>query len=272
MAALSLPIATLALYRNSFPYFYPFILAPASVLTALTWQSLTPRRALPTVLKLFALTWLVASLVLHGVYAPRAMPLDDQRMVLAAVHRMFPRPTNYLDRCSMVSSFPQVGFFMSTLGMENYTRRGVPVLRQAIEKDQPPLLLADHPLLDLEKTVYPVAWQYRPELLATDREALRGAYIHHWGPIYVAGKRFEAPAGKASAEVDLPIAGSYTLEASGPVLIDGRLVQPGEVVELTKGAHRAAAVASAEAVTLRWGSRLYRPEYPAPDRPLFSGF
>ena len=187
MAALSLPVATLAVYRNSFPYFYPFILASASVLTALTWQSLPPGRALPMALKMFALTWLVASLILHGVYAPRQMPLDDQRMVLAAVHRMFPEPTNYLDRCSMVSSFPQVGFFMSTLGMQAYTQRGVPVLRQAIEKHQPPFLVANHPLLDLEKSVYPAAWQYRPELLEPDREALRGAYIHHWGPIYVAG-------------------------------------------------------------------------------------
>ena len=155
--------------------------------------------------------------------------------------------------------------------MEAYTQRGVPVLRQAIEKHQPPLLVANHPLLDLEKSVYPAAWQYRPELLEPDREALRGAYIHHWGPIYVAGKHFEAPAGHGVSEIDLLIAGSYTVEASGPVLIDGRLVQPGQVVELTRGVHRAAAVGSAEAVTLRWGSRLYRPESP-PDRPLFSGF
>jgi hypothetical protein len=272
LAALSLPMATLAVYRNSFPYFYSFILAPASVLAALTWQSFTPRRPLPLVLKLLALTWMVGSLILHGVYAPRQMPLDDQRLVVSEVHRMFPEPTSYLDRSSMVSSFPQAGFFMSTWGMEAYARRREPVLRRAIEKRGPPLLVANHPLLDPANVVYPSATPYRPLLLEPDRKALEGAYIHHWGPIYVAGTRFEAPLAEPPARIDLLIGGLYTMEAGGPVLIDGRVTQPGQTIALTQGVHRAAGVNRAETVTLRWGKRLYRPVRPPPVRPLFLGF
>jgi hypothetical protein len=272
LAALSLPMATLAVYRNSFPYFYSFILAPASVLAALTWQSFTPRRPLPLALKLLALTWMVASLILHGVYAPGQMPLDDQRVVLGEVHRMFPQPTSYLDRCSMVSSFPGAGFFMSTWGMEAYAQRGEPVLRRAIEERRPPLLVANHPLLDPANVVYPAGSQYRPPLLEPDREALEAAYVHHWGPIYVAGKRFEAPLAEPPARIDLLIGGLYTMESGGPVLIDGRATQPGQTIELTRGMHRAAGVTRSEAVTLRWGNRLYRPVRPPPVRPLFLGF
>ena len=270
--ALTLPVASLAVYRNSFPYFYPFILAPASVLTALAWQSLAAGRALPTVLKLLALTWFVASLILHGIYAPILMPLEHQRTVLAAIHRAFPTPTPYLDRSSMVASFPQVGFFMSTWGMEVYVERGEPVLRQAIEQHQPPLLVANHPLLDIANAVYPASLLSHPQLLAADREALAGAYIHHWGPIYVAGKRFKAPHGAAPTRIDLLIAGRYTLEAISPVRIDGKVVHSWESVDLARGAHLVAATAASELVTLRWGETLYRPEYPAPDRPLFLGF
>ncbi len=73
VAALALPVASLAFYRNSFSYFYAFILAPASVLVALGWQALSqaaalqPKRAWPTVLKVMALLWCVGTLAIHGI-------------------------------------------------------------------------------------------------------------------------------------------------------------------------------------------------------------
>lgn len=161
---------------------------------------------------------------------------------------------------------------MSTWGMDAYARRGEPVLRQAIEEKQPALLVANHPLLDPEHAVFPAAVDYRPALVERDRTALEGAFIHHWGPLYVAGKRFEAPTGETPARIDLLIAGPYTLEARRPVVIDGRLVQPGQLVELARGLHGVTSTGSPEPVTLRWGRGLYLPEYPPPDLPLFLGF
>jgi hypothetical protein len=279
IAALALPVASLAVYRNSFSYFYPSILAPASILTALTWEALTERAApqgngvVLVVVKLFALTWFFASLIFHGLYVPNIMPLEQQRTVLAAVHRAFPSSTPYLDSSSMVASFPQVGFFMSTWGMDVYLQRGEPVLQRAIEKRQPPLLLANHALLDPENAAYPASLAYRPELLPADREAVAAAYIHHWGPIYVAGKRFEAPGSAEPARFDLAIAGRYTLEAPGPIRIDGHVVQPGRPVDLTRGPHWVTAVGATGQVTLRWGEGLYRPAEPPPETRLyFLGF
>ncbi|MGH8224313.1 MAG: hypothetical protein ACREQZ_15195, partial [Woeseiaceae bacterium] len=127
-AALALPVASVAVYRNSFPYFYPFILAPASVLMAIAYDGVTGRAALDpgrgplVVVKIVALTWFAASLILHGIYLPSVMSLGHQRTVVAAVHRTFPAPTPYLDRSSTVASFPQVGFFMTTYWMGTYLR------------------------------------------------------------------------------------------------------------------------------------------------------
>ena len=270
IAMLALPVASLAVYRNAFSYFYPSILAPASVLLAVAWQALSgrvQRRALATAVKLIALTWFVASLIFHGLYVPTIMPLEQQRTVLRAIHRAFPSAVPYLDSSSMVASFPQAGFFMTTWGMDVYFQRAEPVIRRAIEERQPRFVVANHALLDPEHAVYPASLNYRPELLPGDREALAAAYIHHWGPIYVPGKRFEA--GAARARIDLLIAGRYTLEAQGPVLIDGRAVQPGESVELTRGGHWVSGTEWEGQAILRWGVDLYRPAEPPPEARLF---
>jgi len=37
--AMTLPVTTLIFYRNSYPYYYPFIFAPACILCAVTWQA-----------------------------------------------------------------------------------------------------------------------------------------------------------------------------------------------------------------------------------------
>jgi hypothetical protein len=275
-AALALPVASVAVYRNSFSYFYPSILAPASVLLAVSWQALTQAAAVghsafPVVLKIVALAWFVAASIFHGVYVPHINPLEPQRSVVGVIHRMFPTSTPYLDPCSMIASFPQVGFFMTSLGMEAYLHRGEPVLQRAIEEHQPPLLLANHPLLDTENALYP-RLHYRQRLLAPDREALASAYIHHWGPIYVAGKRINGLNGEDRARIHLSIAGRYTLEAEGALRIDDRLIQPGQVVDLARGPHTIAGIGPGESATLRWGESLYRPAQPAPQQIFFGGF
>jgi hypothetical protein len=277
-AALALPVGSIVLYRNSFPYFYPFILAPASVLTALTWQRLsegTPRqgvRVLRLAASILALAWFGVSLVLHGIYLPRVMPLQHQRAVVAVVHRMFPAPVPYLDRSSLIASFPRAGFFMTTWGIDAYREGGQPVLERAIRERQPPLLIADHPALDLEHAVYPDLPPSRPILLAADRDALRQTYVHYWGPIYVAGRHLDLSRGEAPTSLELSIAGRYTLEANGPVRIDGRLLRPGEVADLARGSHEISVASSARPATLRWGEGLYRPAQPPPTLPVFLGF
>lgn len=279
VAALVLPVASLAVYRNSFPYFYPTILAPGAVLLAVAWQRLTERVSLDANraargVVVVALSWFAASVLVHGVYVPITVPLEHQRTVLAMVHRAFPKPVPYLDRSSALASFPQVGFFMTTWALDAYLQRGQPLLLEAIKERGPPLLLANHPLLNLEHTIYPASSKDSLYLLAEDREALASAYVQHWGPVYVAGKRLRAPSSQETGplQFDLLIPGRYTLEANGPIHIDGRVVAPGRSIGLTRGEHSAAVPPAAEPATLRWGEGLYRPAQAPPRQEFFLGF
>lgn len=276
LAALGAPLASLFVYRNAFPYFYGFLLAPPAVLIAVAWQALGSYSQIgngafvPQVIKLLAILHLLLNLVFQGVLTPLAQPLVHQRQILQVVHRMFAEPVLFFSRSAFVASFPVAGFFMSTWGMDNYQAIGERVFARAIVERAPPLLIADHPLLDLENQVYPPPLtEHRHKLFEEDRAALKATYIHHWGPIYVAGLRASI---KGHKTVEIMIGGRYTLEADGPIEIDGRRLVPGESMVLSRGAHGLIAGAGPADITLRWGEKLYRPEDLPPALPLFLGF
>ena len=211
-------------------------------------------------------------MIIQGTLGPRDKPLEHQRQVLDVIHRVFPEPVHYLDRSSIVASYSQAGFFMSTWGMDSYRAAGKRVFARAIAEKGPPLLIADHPLLDLKNKVYPAGTHYGHRLFSEDRAALDAAYVHHWGPIYVAGIQvlLEDPGHPGIATV--AVAGHYRLETERPVMIDGRLVKPGESLTLSRGPHEIWASEAPLPVTLRWGKDLYRPDQPAPNMPFFLGF
>ena len=105
---------------------------------------------------------------------------------------------------------------MTSWGWEAYLERGVPVMREAIERRQPPLLLANHALLDLEHEVFPPG-RYG-HLLTPDRKALQSSFIHHWGPdLRRRGEASMPLRYRSSRSLDLWIAGRYTLESRGSV-------------------------------------------------------
>jgi hypothetical protein len=190
---------------------------------------------------------------------------DDQngaaRVVLRGVHEMFPEPVRYLDRCGMVSSFPKVGPFMSTLTMSLSRAAGEHPIARVMEKTPPVFVLANVDALKLEKP-----WQATNEnrLLEEDFDLLRAHYIKHWGPVWIAGAHLEAPGPFA-----LALAGAYTVESAGDVVVDGNTLAPGSVVQLAAGAH---ALSSAGAVTLRAGDHVPVPAEAPPKGGLFTGF
>ena len=278
IAALAVPLGALLVYRNSFPYFYGFLMAPVAILVAVAWQALGTHRLQGRIgfevpaIKLLAVFILLFNLIIQGTFGPKDKPLVHQRQVLSAIHRIFPESVSYFDRSSMVASYPQAGFFMSTWGMDSYRAAGKRVFARAIAEKGPPLLIADHPLLDLEHKVYPAGRYDGQRLFPEDRAALDDTYVHHWGPIYVAGAQIllESPAHPGT--VLIAVAGPYTLETEQPVMIDERLVQPGESLALSRGHHEIRSSKAQLPVTLRWGHSLNRPYEPAPDMPLFLGF
>ena len=189
-----------------------------------------------------------------------------KRQLIATVHRMFPEPVPYIDRCSMISSFPKVGFFMSTWGMDVYRHDQRPVLAEAVREHQPPLLIANTPSLNLflpERQ----AERFRYGLLAEDRRVLQESYIHHWGEIFVAGRHLEVAGGETELTITIP--GTYTLESAMGARIGGRALRPGESIELAAGSH-VVETEAAGILTLRWGEDLYRPEAPPANEPIFA--
>ena len=51
---------------------------------------------------------------------------SEQRATLAAVHEIFPEPVAYIDRCSMISRYNKVGFFMASWQIAEYLEKTYP--------------------------------------------------------------------------------------------------------------------------------------------------
>ena len=256
LLGLALPLASLAVYRNAFPYFFAFVLAPVCVLAGLPMQRIVARRPIALVL--------IGGLVLAGAVHYRVYVHRDQRpqrAVVATVHRMFSHPVAYIDRASMVGSFPQAGFFMSTWGMENYRAAGRPVLSENAARQAPAFMIVGHPAQE-----WALSGSSRPHALALaprDAAFLRENFLPHWGPIWVAGKTV------GEGRFEMAIAGTYTVDAAGAVRMDGRTVAPGQTIKLAAGPHW---LEGAPKATLRIDQQLSRPASPPPAGPLYWGF
>lgn len=253
----AVPLLSFVFYRNAFPYFFAFILPPAAILAGYAAKSLG-RRAVLLLCVGMAVTGMVR-------YALVSSGQQGQAQTIAAVHRIFPDPVFYIDRCAMLGSFPREGFFMSSWGLENYRERGQPVFREILARRAPPLLVVNSSAL--EAAVIGRRTDDERRLLPQDEHVLRSNYIPHWGQIWVAGKRFRPAPGDLAFEILIP--GLYTLEAPTAVAIDGRLYQPNALLRLGPGIHRISAGGGA---TLRWGDRLAVPAEPPPTGGLFSRF
>lgn len=253
LLGLTLPLATLFFYRNAFPYYFAFILAPATILAGF---ALAGRDRL-------AVSAGAALVLLAGIHAATAPSptLAVQRAHVDAVHRMFPQPVPYIDRASMIASFPKQGFFMSSWGVENYRDAGRPALREAVISTAPPLVIANAPALQAAFA------GDRSPLLPEDVQALRDSYIHHWGFLWVAGKHLQAVPEASVFYLSIP--GIYTIEGGGPVLIDHRTHRPGETVALSRGRHSVQSLAGEVDFTLRYGDNLFSPAVPPPSGPIF---
>jgi hypothetical protein len=225
VAACALALLPIALYRNSFPYFYVVMLAPAAVLAAVAVDEIrafanrraaAPREWLPLAL--------AVPLMLQALVHAAILGVDrqaGQREVIAVVHRMFPQPVPYFDHSGMIASFPKVNFFMSSWGMEVYRERGQGFVREAIRKHRPPLLLANRGEID----------PHAQALLPEDQALIDRFYLQYWGPIWVAGGHAEVPV-EGEVVVALPFPGRYRVFSSHPVLIDGVLRDRGDEVEI----------------------------------------
>jgi hypothetical protein len=260
MALLSLafPLFTILFYRNAYPYYYAFMLAPAAVLAAPALQIWT--RHLPALLT-------GAALVLPAAFQVIAAPspvLGSQQRTIDAIHMIFPKPVAYIDRCSMIASFRKSGFFMSSWVTESY-RAGGPIMDRILVAQRPAFVLMNSPILDWAMAGVGADKRMLPQ----DSRLLRQNFIHHWGPIWVAGKN--VPLASRAQPFTMLIAARYTIEAATPVVIDGASYRPGDTLWLAHGVHRVQGEPG-DRLTLRWGDHLRLPPMPPPGTPLFQDF
>jgi hypothetical protein len=262
---LMFPLLLLFIYRNAFPYFYTFMLAPVSVFCGVAWERWTNYSNIKSsyvIATRLVLVFFVANLIAHGIVQGYTRNMKYQRQLLDVVHRVFPEPVPYIDRCSMVSSYPKKGIFMSSWGMENYLTLGEPIFKQIIEEQEPVFLLINSSHFKSHDSA----------LLIEDVLALENNYIPHWNELYVAGKTWNFTLDNHVIEFDLMVSGDYTLEGGSHVFINDMRVSPNETITMSKGKHVIRTNGTFGQFTLRWGKGLYRPHELKRDIPVFSGF
>ena len=172
----------------------------------------------------------------------------------------------------MVASYPKVGFFMTTWGMESYRAAGQRIMRDLLIGAEPQFLIVNTAALDLS---VPLVDQQRSRiyrLFSDDFRILRDNFVHHWGQIYVPGKSFDLEPSALAQRFEILIHGEYTFEALAPVVIDGVEVRPGDQVWLDRGSHRIVSTGSDQDAVLRWGRNLDRPERAPSSQPIYFGF
>jgi hypothetical protein len=271
-----IPLISLLFYRNAFPYFYVFIISPAIVISGFFTHRIAENfKKTGSVGSLCILTVISIAVFFNFIIHYKKNSTDQivaQKEIIQLVHKIFTKPIPYIDRCSMVSSFPKVGFFMSTWGMENYVKANTPIMNRLLDSHQPAFLLANSPLIDLSLSKKDAVYAGRYSLLEEDWNTLRTNYIHHWGILYVAGKQFYFDLVKKEQNFEIMIPGTYTYEGEIDAYINGVLYEDGDILNLKKGSHIIISRDFPGESTLRWGNHIYMPSKNPSTTPIFFGF
>jgi hypothetical protein len=259
LAGLALPLASVAVYANAFPYFYAFILPPVAVALAPAIERYGAR---------FGYGAIAGALLLNAALLdlkePKAV-LPRQRAVIAGIKQVFPQPVWYFDEPGVVGDYRHATTWMTSgWGLKKYRERGRPELSEFAANHVVPFALAKGPALESALTGAPRDEQF----LSADRAMLRDNYIPHWGLLHVAGK--VVPAGPAPLRLVFAVPGTYTVEAA-PMSIDGAAYASGALVTLTRGPHTIGGNRGSPG-TLRWGDHLPVPTAPFPDGALFTTY
>lgn len=261
------PMTILVYYRNAFPYFL-CLLTLTSLSIAYVYKIIDDYITSPLKLLVPILIGigLAPHIYINGIAKPIHTNWHYQDQVLAIIHQMFPSPTPYIDGSSMVSSFPKTGFFMSSWGLEAYRSRNRPIFDSMISSTQPKFLIAN-----TSSSVLTQVFKSEDGLLPEDIVSLRDNFVHHWGPIYVAGKQDKvAPNSEKLLEVKIP--GIYTLEAIGPLYVNDKLIEPGGQVHLSQGLNLVKGLSEKIFFTFRYGENIYRPELAPLSESVYTGF
>jgi hypothetical protein len=257
-----LPLIFLTFYRNTFPYFYLFIMSPPIIFTGFFIFPLKNRMfAFKSKISDITICLILIAIFLSNISNFKLGYNRDnfyEKQLVDIVHRIYPEPVSYIDGCSMISSFNKVGLFTSSAGMEAYLRQNTPIFREILISKVCNLLIANTEVLDFSKTWSEAVSIRGHSLLKDDWEVLNDNFIQHWGLIYVPGKIFEFNNITLIKEFEILIPGVYTIESEYLVTIDDLNYVPGSTINLARGLHKITSLLSNH-VLLRFGNNLYKP-------------
>jgi hypothetical protein len=270
------PLFSILFYRNAFPYYYVFIMAPA-----ILFCGILPQRILQEFKKTGSKAQLIKFTIIFliifcgaGVHFFNSFGKNNnsQAELFSVIHKMFPEPVPYIDGCSAVASFPKIGFFMSTWGFENYLTSGQPVFRRLLEEKQPQFMLANTPHLDFKVSRNNSFFEINYDFLEEDRKILEENFINFWGMLWLPGKTLNFEMSGEIQKFEILIPGPYIIESNEQVILNNQLKSPGAEIFLTTGSHTAQAVRNAQSIVLRWNNVDYIPQYNPPATSFFYGF
>lgn len=264
--SLVLPTLSLLIYRNAFPYFYGFIFSPLAMIMGLFWSSLLERNKVVDRLLLFTILLVFFfNIYRFSYYSTNYQNNEYQRYFVDVVHDSFPSNVNYIDRCSMISSFNKTSFFMSSWGIEDYNLGNKRFLSDVIKHDNPVFYIENTPDLKVSN---------HDELLSrlndNDIDFLKENYIEFWNQIRIAGKKFSLSE-KDIIEFTIFIEGFYTIDTNGNIIIDGEIYSHNDVLYLTKGEHNIQSINGSHDVKIQWGKNIKVPTL-IREEPIFTGF
>jgi hypothetical protein len=267
---LALPILSLAFYANAWPYAYIVLIPTACLLAGQALSRYLSGDRFRTAAVALCLA-LAAVPMAQSAWSLRIDQQAGQKQVLSIVHALFDEPVPYIDKGGMIASFPRQPIFLSRWGLKTYRDAGQPLFARYIREARPPLLIVNTAVLDVwdEDLMQRIDPAFR--LLAADAEALRAAYAHYWGDIWLAGRQWRDLGAAAAVSFDIAIAGDYTLFSQAPVTIDGRTHAPGATVPLAAGPHSLQTSTPEPDLRLLWGSDTQIPPEPPIEAPLYTG-
>ena len=277
LLSLLIPLFSLIFYKYNFPYFYVFVLSPtiifSGVLIGKISEDFKKKGSLSFLLLICIFSLTVLGNFLFNFNRNAFDQTISQKEIVKLVHKIFPKPVPYIDRCSMISSYPKFGIQMTTWDMVRYTDANKPIMKDILIKHHPVLIVANIVHLDLSvpRGGRRDIFKNYP-LLEEDYNILKDNFIHHWGAIYVAGKHFDFDSTKKFQTIEILIPGIYTLESDGEVSINGVVYRPESKINLEQMTYTIVPLKIPLKVTLRWGRDLYKPTQKPSTQPIFLGY
>jgi hypothetical protein len=239
LAGFIAPLAVLLFYRNTFPYFFVFILAPVAVAMGPALGLVRERYG-----SIFLSVILSVSPLALAILEPRDV-IDRQRALIDYVHREFPEKTGYLDYSGMIADYPRIlKYLTSGNGIRLYHEQGEAIVARESDRGNLPFIIANQEGITAALQGHPFPQTFMPADLAV----MKDDYVQQWGVLWREGKRI--PAGTDTFEFYLRREGKFTLAGQG-LAIDRVNIANGVTIPLAKGRHIVSGGRNAPAVLWR---------------------